>query len=118
MNAAVFVPLFHPDCIAQIGEPFPKVPMDRAITPKSWNTPRKRHPHTVPERHLRQNTCPGITELFSLPGTGAVCLHAGGIPIGLYDPARSNMRKIIEKPDLTISPFSAKITLDTVIPSR
>ena len=53
--------------------------------------------HAAPGSYLLQNTYPNIMELFGLPCTGAVYLHADGIPIGAFDPAYGNMRKIVEK---------------------
>ena len=50
-----------------------------------------------PGGYMLQNTYPNIMELFSLPNTDAVYLHADGIPIGAFDPAYSNMRKIVDK---------------------
>lgn len=51
----------------------------------------------APGRYMLQNTYPNIMELFSLPSENAVYLHADGIPIGSFDPAYGNMRKIVEK---------------------
>jgi ribonuclease J len=50
-----------------------------------------------PGSYMLQNTYPNIMELFSLPNTDAVYLHADGIPIGAFDPAYGNMRKIVDK---------------------
>lgn len=50
-----------------------------------------------PRGYLLQNSYDHIMELFSLPRAGAVYLHADGIPIGAFDPAYANMRKIIDK---------------------
>ena len=36
-------------------------------------------------------------ELFGLPGREGVYLHAGGYPVGDFDPAYQNMRRILEK---------------------
>lgn len=50
-----------------------------------------------PSGYLLQNSYPHIMELFSLPATDALYLHADGIPIGDFDPAYGNMRKIVDK---------------------
>ena len=50
-----------------------------------------------PGGFMLQNTYPNIMELFSLPCKDGIYLHADGIPIGAFDPAYGNMRKIVEK---------------------
>lgn len=50
-----------------------------------------------PAGYMVQNTYPNIMELFSLPCEDGVYLHADGIPIGSFDPAYANMRKIVDK---------------------
>ena len=49
-----------------------------------------------PSGYLLQNSYRHIMELFSLPSKNAIYLHADGIPIGAFDPAYSNMLKIVE----------------------
>lgn len=50
-----------------------------------------------PAGYLLQNSYRHILELFGLPGEDGAYIHEGGIPLGEYDPAYANMRKIIEK---------------------
>ena len=50
-----------------------------------------------PAGYLLQNSYPHILELFSLPCEQAVYLHADGIPIGEFDPAYANMRRIVQR---------------------
>ena len=49
-----------------------------------------------PRGYMVQNSYEHIMELFSLPAEGGVYLHADGIPIGAFDPAYANMRRIID----------------------
>lgn len=49
-----------------------------------------------PRGYMVQNSYEHIMELFSLPNEGGVYLHADGIPIGSFDPAYANMRKVID----------------------
>lgn len=49
-----------------------------------------------PKGYLIQNTYAHIMELFDLPNEEACYLHAGGLPIGAYDPAYANMQRILE----------------------
>lgn len=48
-----------------------------------------------PRGYMVQNSYEHIMELFSLPNAGGVYLHADGIPIGAFDPAYANMRRIV-----------------------
>ena len=48
-----------------------------------------------PKGYLIQNTYEHIMELFDLPNSNACYLHAGGSPIGAYDPAYANMKKVL-----------------------
>lgn len=50
-----------------------------------------------PSGYMLQNSYPHIMELFGLPSAGAGYIHADGIPIGAFDPAYGNMRKIVDK---------------------
>jgi ribonuclease J len=50
-----------------------------------------------PGAYLLQNSYRHIMELFGLPGREGVYLHAGGYPVGDFDPAYQNMRRILEK---------------------
>ena len=56
----------------------------------------KQEIHENPRKYLIQNTYEHILELFDLPNTDACYLHAGGTPIGEYDPAYANMKKVLE----------------------
>ena len=49
-----------------------------------------------PNKYLIQNTYEHILELFDLPNKNAYYLHAGGIPIGEYDPAYQNLKRVIQ----------------------
>lgn len=49
-----------------------------------------------PRGYMVQNSYEHIMELFSLPSRDGVYLHADGIPIGSFDPAYANMRKIVD----------------------
>ena len=44
-------------------------------------------------------------ELFGLPAKDGLYLHADGIPIGDFDPAYANMRKIVEKTGFRYATF-------------
>ncbi len=48
-----------------------------------------------PSKYMVQNSYENVLELFSLPDKDGVYLHADGIPIGAFDPAYANLRKII-----------------------
>lgn len=50
-----------------------------------------------PRGYLLQNSYEHIMELWSLPAEKGVYLHADGIPIGAFDPAYANMRRIVER---------------------
>ena len=52
--------------------------------------------HENPKGYLIQNTYEHSLELFDLPNSNACYLHAGGTPIGAYDPAYANMKKVLE----------------------
>lgn len=58
-----------------------------------------------PAAYMLQNTYANILELFSLPNENAVYLHADGIPIGDFDPAYANMRKIVDKTEFRYVTF-------------
>lgn len=47
-----------------------------------------------PRGHLLQNSYPHVLELLDLPGGGY--LHDGGMPIGAFDPAYANLRRVLE----------------------
>lgn len=49
-----------------------------------------------PRGYMVQNSYEHIMELFSLPCRNGVYLHADGIPIGAFDPAYANMRRIVD----------------------
>jgi ribonuclease J len=53
--------------------------------------------HTQPAKYMLQNSYRHILELFDLPRDGGVYLHAEGIPIGSFDPAYANMRRIVDR---------------------
>lgn len=48
-----------------------------------------------PSKYMLQNSYRHIMELFDLPGKGGGYVHADGLPIGAFDPAYANMRKIV-----------------------
>ena len=48
-----------------------------------------------PAGYMLQNSYPHILELLSLPSQGAAYLHADGTPIGEFDPAYANLRRIV-----------------------
>lgn len=50
-----------------------------------------------PAGYLLQNSYRHILELFSLPAVDGVYLHEGGEPLGDFDPAFANMRRILSK---------------------
>ncbi|MHA1267802.1 MAG: MBL fold metallo-hydrolase [Candidatus Helarchaeota archaeon] len=50
-----------------------------------------------PSRYLLQNSYRHILELFDLPDEDGAYLHADGIPIGEFDPAYQNLKRIIER---------------------
>ncbi len=49
-----------------------------------------------PAGYLLQNSYRHIMELLSLPAEDAIYLHEGGEPLGDYDPAFANMRRILD----------------------
>lgn len=50
-----------------------------------------------PRGYMVQNSYEHSMELFSLPNEQGVYLHADGLPIGSFDPAYGNLRRIIDK---------------------
>lgn len=50
-----------------------------------------------PAGYMLQNSYPHILELLSLPSQGAAYLHADGTPIGEFDPAYANLRRIVQR---------------------
>ena len=50
-----------------------------------------------PAGYLLQNSYRHILELFNFPAENGVYLHEGGEPLGEYDPAFANMRRILSK---------------------
>jgi ribonuclease J len=50
-----------------------------------------------PGNYMLQNSYRHILELFDLPKDDGIYLHADGIPIGSFDPAYANMRRIIDR---------------------
>lgn len=82
----------------------PDSPSVHAQTEKPWRKELARHSTEVthaqicaePSKYMLQNSYPHIMELFSLPNEGAGYIHADGIPIGAFDPAYANMRKIVD----------------------
>lgn len=50
-----------------------------------------------PVGYMLQNSYPHILELLSLPAVDAAYLHADGMPIGEFDPAYANMRRIVAR---------------------
>jgi len=49
-----------------------------------------------PRAYMIQNSYECILELFDLPGEKGVYVHSGGTPIGDFDPAYANMRKLVD----------------------
>lgn len=49
-----------------------------------------------PGAYLVQTTYPRCAQLFDLAGADGMYIHDGGIPIGAFDPAYANLRRIID----------------------
>lgn len=56
-----------------------------------------------PAGYMLQNSYPHILELLSLPSQGAAYLHADGTPIGEFDPAYANLRRIVQRAGFELS---------------
>jgi len=52
--------------------------------------------HANPGGYILQNSYRHILELFDLPAQDGVYIHADGIPIGPFDPAWANMRRLVD----------------------
>lgn len=50
-----------------------------------------------PRGYLLQNSYRHLLELFSLPAESGLYLHEGGEPLGDFDPAYANLRRILSK---------------------
>lgn len=61
-----------------------------------------------PDHYMIQNSYKYSLELFSLPNHEASYLHAGGTPIGNYDPAYENLMKILRISNFNYITFFAK----------
>jgi ribonuclease J len=53
--------------------------------------------YSQPAKYMLQNSYRHILELFDLPREGGGYLHEDGIPIGPFDPAYENMRRIVDR---------------------
>lgn len=62
----------------------------------------------APHRYLLQNSYEYSLELLSLPAENASYLHAGGMPIGAYDPAYQNLMRILKISGFHYVTFFAK----------
>ena len=49
-----------------------------------------------PSGYILQNSYENILELFDLPAKDAAYVHAGGIPIGDFDPAFKNLMRVLD----------------------
>ncbi len=54
-----------------------------------------------PKNYLLQITYPHSLDLFDLPSKNASYLHAGGTPIGAFDPAYENLMHILKEANFT-----------------
>jgi ribonuclease J len=63
-----------------------------------------------PAGYLLQNSFRHIMELFGFPNEQGVYIHAGGNPIGEFDPAYQNMCRIVEKAGFAFSAFQENYT--------
>ncbi len=51
----------------------------------------------APQAYVVQNSYENLLELFSLPDAQGSYLHAGGAPIGAYDPRYQNLLRVLER---------------------
>lgn len=61
-----------------------------------------------PGAYLLQNSYKHILELFDLPAEEGAYLHAGGMPIGSFDPAYENLMRIIGRTEFNYITFFSK----------
>lgn len=62
----------------------------------------------TPQNYVLQNSYEYALELFSLPAEQSSYLHAGGTPIGAYDPKYENLMRILSLTGFTYITFFAK----------
>lgn len=62
----------------------------------------------APHKYVVQNSYEYALELFSLPADQASYLHAGGTPIGAYDPQYENLMRVLDQTGFTYITFFAK----------
>ena len=62
----------------------------------------------APGKYVLQNSYEYALELFSLPANQASYLHAGGTPIGAYDPKYENLMRILDLTGFDYITFFAK----------
>lgn len=61
--------------------------------------------HENPRGYLLQNSYEYIMELFDLPNQDATYLHSGGKPMGEFDPAYQNLKRILNLAGFTHTNF-------------
>lgn len=64
--------------------------------------------YSNPAGFLIQNSYRHVLELFDLPSKDGAYLHAGGMPIGEFDPAYENLMRILERTDFKYITFFSK----------
>lgn len=62
----------------------------------------------APWKYLVQNSYEYLLELFSLPDKDASYLHAGGVPIGAYDPKYENLMRVMRNTNFRYITFFAQ----------
>jgi ribonuclease J len=98
-----------------------------------WETPRApwlgellEHSHIVeardiedsPRGYLLQNSYRYALELFSLPNEGASYLHAGGVPMGDFDPAYERLKRLLDMAGFKYIPFFDPNYFDHAYPQQ
>ena len=63
---------------------------------------------SAPQEYVVQNSYEYLLELFSLPDEQGGYLHAGGTPIGAYDPHYQNLRRILARTGFQYVTFFAE----------
>ncbi|MFC4598908.1 MBL fold metallo-hydrolase [Cohnella hongkongensis] len=90
----------------------PRYPIDRSLQPGWLQEVLAACPVVTleevrrrPGGYLLQNSYPHILELLDLPGEGGAYLHADGMPIGDFDPAYANLKRVIERTEFRYVTF-------------
>lgn len=96
--------IYVPDSARYPASPSAQAPWFREVVAVGTVVPRDEVLGN-PSGFLVQNSYPHILELFDLASADAAYLHVDGIPIGDFDPAFQNLRRVVDQAGFTYVTF-------------